>query len=327
MNEEKTTVIVSETYTRAVALTRSIIANAQAAQQSLYEVCKGLKEMRDGKLYKELGYQNFEDYTENEIGIKHSQAAKYVSIAGVLTDETSTRVEQIGVTKLALLAKLDEPTREAVTETVDVGSVTVKELREQISRIESENADLGKQLDAAKESIDNKTKQFQAALDSKEAQLRAAKESGEKSLSDCKTYLNGRIHELEARIQELEEMPVQHDMTDADAAAEIKRLKRELEDAEIQRTLQEKSAEAKARMAADAVREEYEKRIAELTAEKHDAAPDSKAVFKAYLANAADAMNRLMGFLEASSGDENLPFFISKLDSIVEMTQTRRNAL
>ena len=57
MSEEmKPAVIVSEDYTRAVTLTRSIIANAQAAQQSLYEVCKGLKEMRDGKLYKELGH-------------------------------------------------------------------------------------------------------------------------------------------------------------------------------------------------------------------------------------------------------------------------------
>lgn len=55
MNE----VVLSEDYNKAVSLTRRICANAQAAQDSLFEVCKGLKEMHDSKLYKELGYQNF----------------------------------------------------------------------------------------------------------------------------------------------------------------------------------------------------------------------------------------------------------------------------
>ena len=66
-------VIVSAEYTRAVTITKSIIAHAQAMQASLWEVCKGLKEMRDGKLYREIGYQTFEEYCEREIGIKRRQ--------------------------------------------------------------------------------------------------------------------------------------------------------------------------------------------------------------------------------------------------------------
>lgn len=303
-------IIVSADYTRAVALTRSIIANAQAAQQSLYEVCKGLKEMRDGKLYKELGYANFEDYTENEVGIKRRQAHNYIMIAENLSAENVQSIAQIGSTKLTMLAMLDEPTREAVQETVDVESVTVKELKAQIAKLETDK--------------DAKTKQFQAALDAKETQLRSAKESGERSLSECKTYLNGRIRELEERIRELEDMPVQHDLTDADAAEEIKRLKRELEDEQLRYTMLEGSANARARKAADEVRAEYEKKLAEVqSAEK----PDTKAVFKAYLANAADAMKRLLTYLESVREDENLPLYIEKLDGIVEMTQERRNAL
>lgn len=112
--EQTPAVIVSEDYTKAITLTRSIIANAQAAQQSLYEVCKGLKEMRDGKLYKELGYQNFEDYTENEVGIKRRQAYTYIQIASGLSSDFVQSTAQIGTEKLALLAKLDEPTRETV---------------------------------------------------------------------------------------------------------------------------------------------------------------------------------------------------------------------
>lgn len=309
IEETKSTVIVSGDYTRAVALTRSIIANAQAAQQSLYEVCKGLKEMRDGKLYKELGYQNFEEYTENEVGIGYRQAFNYAKLAETYGENLKS-ISGFGSTKLMLLAKLDEPTREAVQESVDVESATVKELKAQIAKLEADK--------------DAKTKQFQAALDAKETQLRSAKESGERSLSECKTYLNGRIRELEDRIKELEDMPVQHDLTDANAAEEIKRLKRELEDEQLRYTMLEGSANARARKAADEVRAAYEKKLAEVqSAEK----PDTKAVFKAYLANAADAMKRLLTYLESVREDENLPLYLEKLDGIVEMTQERRNAL
>jgi DNA polymerase III alpha subunit (gram-positive type) len=330
MNEDKTTVIVSEDYTRAVTLTRNIIANAQAAQQSLYEVCKGLKEMRDGKLYKELGYQNFEDYTENEVGIGRAHAYRYLSIAENLTEDFVSSMRQIGTTKLALLAKLDEPTRETVTETVDVESVTVKELREQISRVESENADLGQKLDAANESLSSKSKQFKEAMDAKDKQLKAVKESGEQSLSECKAYLNGRIHDLEKRIHDMENAPIDHDMTDADAAEEIKRLKRQLEDEQLRFTVLEGDAAAKARRAAEEVRQEYEKKIAEMQSAQpaeQETPADTKAVFKAYLANAADSMSRLLTYLESIKTDANMPLYISKVDGIVEMTQSRRNAL
>ena len=84
----------------------------------------------------------------------------------------------------------------------------------------------------------------------------------------------------------------------------------------------EKSAESKARLAAESVREEYEKKLAE-----QDTAADTKDVFKAYLANAADALTRLLTYLESIRDDKNLPLYISKVDGIVEMTQTRRNAL
>lgn len=328
MNEDKTTVIVSEEYTKAVTLTRSIIANAQAAQQSLYEVCKGLKEMRDGKLYKELGYANFEDYTENEVGIKRRQAYNYIMIAENMSAENVQSIAQIGSTKLTMLAMLDEPTREAVAETVDVESVTVKELKAQITALTAERDEnehaaelLSAELDSAKESLASKDKQFKAAMESKDAQLKAAQDAKESAMSECNN-LNSIIREKESRIRELEEQPIQHDITDVDSAAEIERLKKELEDEQLRVMMVEKSAESKARLAAKSVREEYEKKLAE-----QDTAADTKDVFKAYLANAADALTRLLTYLESIRDDKNLPLYISKVDGIVEMTQTRRNAL
>jgi type I site-specific restriction endonuclease len=282
-------IIVSADYTRAVALTRSIIANAQAAQQSLYEVCKGLKEMRDGKLYKELGYANFEDYTENEVGIKHSQAAKYVSIASVLTDEISTRVEQIGVTKLALLAKLDEPTREAVQESVDVESATVKELKAKV-----------KELEASKEAKD---KQFQAAMESKDAEI-ADVRAGWKRRSDT---LIEKIQMLNAHIKELEERPVEHDVVD---------------------NTEELEALRKERDAARTALADAQKQLAERPMVQ-EALPvmDSREAFRAYLSAAADSMKRLYGYVEAHRSDTNMPFFLEKVSGIVNLANSELNRL
>ena len=329
MNEEtKNAVVVSEDYTRAVTLTRNIIANAQAAQQSLYEVCKGLKEMRDGKLYKELGYQNFADYCENETGIKVSQAKKYVAIADHMTEETASQLAKISTEKLYMLAMLDEPTRETVQETVDVESVTVKELREHISRVESENADLGKKLDAANESLSSKSKQFKEAMDAKDKQLKAVKESGEQSLSECKAYLNGRIHDLEKCIHDMENAPIDHDMTDADAAEEIKRLKRQLEDEQLRFTVLEGDAAAKARRAADEVRHEltqmhekelqtlkdgYEKQLAE-ESKKPDRSALDRAKFYALKNVFEEIVDEMESLLDELHDDPRIRY-INELDN------------
>ena len=76
MNE----ITVTEQYKKAAELNQRIIFTAQMAQKNLYDMCVLLKEMRDDKLYKELGFQNFEDYCENEVGFSRMQAHKYISI-------------------------------------------------------------------------------------------------------------------------------------------------------------------------------------------------------------------------------------------------------
>lgn len=226
--QEEPSVIVSETYTRAVTLTRSIIANAQAAQQSLYEVCKGLKEMRDGKLYKELGYQNFEDYTENEVGIKRRQAYGYISVAENLPSDFVHSSAQIGIKKLELLAKLDEPTREVLTEQVDVENVTVKELRSEIDRITSENADLGQKLDAANEALENRSKQWKASLDSKQNELDELRAGNKRRYE---TLFN-KIKDLNAQLAEAKETASQE--VAVEDTSRIEELEKELADCKRQ---------------------------------------------------------------------------------------------
>lgn len=250
-------------YLAAFNLNARIHYCKDSVERGLAEMCIGIEQMRDGKQYKVLGYSNFEEYCQTEFGFSDRQGRKYADVGKMLGTEnrnSSSGFGDIGINKLALLAKLDEPTREVLTEAVDVENATVKELKAQISalqrdkdKLETETADLGQKLDAAEETIGKKDKQ-----------IKEARESGEKSLDECKNYLNGKIRELENRIYEMENAPIDHDMTDEDAAEEIKRLKRELEDEQLRVIMLEKSGEAKARNAADAVRDEQERKRMEM---------------------------------------------------------------
>lgn len=123
-------------FQEAYELNQRIIAAAQMAQKSLYEMCVLLKQMRDGKQYKVLGYYNFEDYCEEEVGMKHSNAYRYISIVENVKNFPS--MGQIGMTKLSLLASLSESQQEEIQQTVNVEDVSVRELKAEIARLKEE---------------------------------------------------------------------------------------------------------------------------------------------------------------------------------------------
>lgn len=134
MNNE---IATTENYAKAIEVHKKIIANAQIAQSSILEMGKGLKEMCDGKLYKELGYATFEDYTQREFGMNRNQAYKYISITENLSENfVSLRIQNAGVTKLYLLSTLSEEQQAEITDVADIEKITVKELKEQIKMLE-----------------------------------------------------------------------------------------------------------------------------------------------------------------------------------------------
>ena len=319
-------------YLEAFNLNARIHYCKDSVERGLAEMCILIEQMRNGKQYKALGYQNFEEYCQTEFGFSRMNGVRYADIGKMLNGQNVTSMLQnadaLGMTKLSLLAKLDEPTREAVTETVDVENATVKELQNEINRITSENADLGQKLDAAQESLAIKDKQFKEAMDAKDRQLKAVKESGEHSLNECRDYLNDRIHELENRIREMENAPIDHDMTDADAAEEIKRLQRELEDEQLKSMMLEKSAESRANRAADAVRHEltqmhetelqtlregYEKQLAEESKNPDRSALD-RAKFYALKNVFEEIVDELENLLDELHDDPRIRY-INELDN------------
>lgn len=188
-------------YLAAFNLNARIHYCKDSVERGLAEMCIGIEQMHSEKQYKVLGYQNFEEYCKTEFGFTRIQGAKYADVGKMLNDQnvnSSLHFEELGINKLALLAKLDEPTREVLTEQVDVENVTVKELRSEIDRITSENADLGQKLDAANEALETRSKQWKASLDSKQNELDELR-AGNKRRYDI---LFNKIKDLNAQLAE-----------------------------------------------------------------------------------------------------------------------------
>ena len=297
--QQSSVIVESAEYTRAVSLHRRICANAQAAQDSLYEMCKALKEMHDQKLYRELGYSSFEDYTEKEVGIRKVQAYKYIAIGNAENVHSS---EHLGVTKLALLAKLDEPQREELQQTVNVEEVSVKELKAKI-------ADLSKQKDKLIDELKQAGEEKAGYKDRQDKLLTRNKELV-KELEDseaCRDKLSSDLNEsrdtvmsLEKQIEELESKPV-----DAyENTAKINELTAKISEMEVE------NAAKLARL-----KSEYESKTA-------GESEVCRAVFQAYLTSAADALHRLCDFAEEHKPSEEFNYYIARINKLISHAES-----
>ncbi len=203
-------IIITENYSRAVSLHRRICANAQAAQESLFEVCKGLKEMRDSKLYKELNYSEFNDYCKSELGMTDRTAYKYISIAENLSENLVKSTSLIGTEKLYLLAKLDEHERQEIIQNNDLESTSVKELKNKISDLKKANDRLLEKASQAEKNAEDSRKKESEAW----GKISVLKTDSEMQIQ--------KISQLEKQIQELEKNPKQVAVEDTTKINELK---------------------------------------------------------------------------------------------------------
>ncbi len=295
---------VTENYIKAVNLNCRIITSGQLAQQNLYEVCKGLKEMRDGKLYKELGYKNFEEYCETEINVTRRQAYRFVQIAEKCSQDFVTSMSQIGSTKLLLLAQLDESDRTEITESTDLENTTVRELEEKISDLKKANDRLMDKVNEEQEAV-KKSRQNESQACEKVSILETDNEFYKTKVSQLEETLKEKdkdILNLEGTIEELESRPVEvavsesHEVKNLEIAMnkmnsewEKKYSDLEEEGFRIRREDFQKHKEEMDKVIAD-----YEKKLSEGAGT--EVITDTKEVFKAYLATAVDAVKRLTDF-------------------------------
>lgn len=205
----------------AQALHQRIVNDAQTAAESIWDMAKAIKEMRDGKHYKSLLYANFEGYCEEALGMSRAHAYRYIQIAEGMTAEKVASMRQIGTTKLALLATVTEEQQEIVTTAVDVESATVKELKAEIDKLKgrAEKAEQEKKAAENMQSIerahrkeaDAAFERAQARISSLEADKQQYAEADDKikRLNAEIANNNDYIGTLQAKIKELENRPVE----------------------------------------------------------------------------------------------------------------------
>lgn len=291
---------ITDSYLKAVNINRNIIVNVRTIEMSLYEVCKGLKEMRDSKLYKELGYQNFEEYCENETEISRRSAYKYISIIENLPENFVSPGAQIGVSKLYLLSTLSEEERTEITENTDLESVSKRELEEKIKEIRSLNT----KLDTA--------------------------ENEKESLKEELGQISRERENLYRQVKELEARPIDITVRESDSheIANMKEAMKICDDqwAEKYNELQESTIVQNRRIhqeykeKIDSLTAEYEQKLAKMPAqsEKQVSVPDMKETFKFYYSMTYNAFSTLILFVKKQEKNDR-QFCFERLDKLMDL--------
>lgn len=319
-------ITVSEQHRQAIELHQKIIVSANLAQQNIWDMCNGLKTMRDNKLYKELGYQNFEDYCETEVGFSARNARNYIAIVERVNLENRKSISHLGMTKLSLLATISEPEQAEIAEKLDLENTTVKQLKAEIDKLKDEkqeatdkSIDYCRQLNNAKKDADYYKQQ---ADTSKESYRNIENQLAEEKNKNFK--LTNKVQELESRpievavaeptdyerrlnetIKSIEKENEKHnDRLEAEYRENEKIVRKQLED-EKQEALRKQ-------------KEEYEERLKNV--QTADGSSDDKDVFKAYFSIAYDSFVRMLDFAKQSQEKE---FFKGKVEHLIEALATQ----
>lgn len=309
---------LSAEYIKAAELDRRIKTSAQLAQQSLYDMCMGFKEMRDSRLYKELGYSDFGDYCEKETGFSRMNVYNYIRVAEKLPQDFVNSSLQIGVKKLTLLAKLSDEERTELAENIDLESTTVKELKVKIDILQNErdramesNAEASHQVFMAdKKVLEMKNKVTQLEAEIKELENRpieVAVETDSKEVANLKDAMRRVDLDWSEKYSKLEE----------DSLKDRRELLQKAEQAEKDK--QDKLSQLREEL--DRTKAEYEKKLAG----KVDIAPvqDDKAIFKAYLSTAVDSVTRLVDFVNEHNDSDNYGLFTQKARQLADIINSK----
>lgn len=309
---------LSAEYIRAAELDRRIKTSAQLAQQSLYDMCMGFKEMRDSRLYKELGYSDFGDYCEKETGFSRMNVYNYIRVAEKLPQDFVNSSLQIGVKKLTLLAKLSDEERTELAENIDLESTTVKELKAKIDILQNErdramesNAEASHQVFMADKKVlemKNKVTQLEAEIKELESRpIEVAVETDSKEVANLKDAMRRVDLDWSEKYSKLEE----------DSLKDRRELLQKAEQAEKDK--QEKLSQLREEL--DRTKAEYEKKLAGKT--EITSTQDDKAIFKAYLSTAVDSVTRLVGFVNEHNDSDNYGLFTQKARQLADIINSK----
>lgn len=261
---------------QAMGLHYEIVAAAKAAASSLLALGRKLKQMRDTKGYKRLGFESFADYTERAVGIRQRQAYNYISVVENIPARLVEENAAAGVTKLALLAKLG-PADQREVSGQDLAHITVTELKQIIEEKNGLAEQLSMLQDAAEPATEAESTEVDLdtlraqALEQARAEVAAEhrKELAEQSRrlqQDHLEEMDRQMHKVAADQQDALEcrMREYRQSTDREAEEKVRKIRAEA---------QEKIKKAKAEAAQEAEKKlEEERQAARRDQEERDRA-------------------------------------------------------
>lgn len=290
-NEIITTDVNSPEYSAALALHQQIITNGTIAANALLEMCRCLKQMRDDKLYTALGYDDFGVYCEDKANIKSRQAYTYIKIYEELPPAFLQSNAKHGVTKLELLTHINPLDREDFAEKVDIGELTVQELKAEIERLKVENCEKGEQLSL----FEDKTKSLEKEK-RKESMRATDLEQQLKVLSEKPAEVAVREpdpEELDKLVQKaLAEDKVKH-------SAEISKLKDKLDKSEREKAALQEQVDG-----AESASQEKVKALEDKLAKAENNADAEQITMKFYLGELQKDLQQISAELEKILDEE-----------------------
>ena len=290
----------------AAAMHFEIVQAAKTAVNSLLDLGRKLKRMRDSGRYKDLGFSSFAEYTEAAVGIKQRQAYNYITVVESLPARLIEENAAAGVTKLALLSKLNPEDREDLTGDT-LANITVAELKKLVEERDAMAQQLN--LFQQEEQVEPVAEVEAEPIDADAIRRQAIEETRQQMAAE---FAEKRAKLEAAHAAEINEATLKAEKA---AAAEVRKAK----------------ADAKQK-----AKEETEKQVAQARREAaREAAAQQEAKDRAALTQAqqaeAEARERAEAMakqLAASSDEDGVRFFLlfeqltDKVDAMRELAAT-----
>lgn len=237
---------LSEGYQEAISLHNQIVESGNTAATYLLEMARGLKRMRDQKLYTALGYTSFEDYAEQMAGIKQRQAYKYIATYERFGEKFLLDHGSLGITKLELLAQIPATDLTDFEEEHPVEDLSVSQLKELTEKYRNQ----GEQMSLLQDEND-KLKAEQAKTPDSAAEITALQEKIAQ-LEQASTALpdEKELKKIQKEAEKAAKAKVQTDLDKAkrDAAEKIRKAETDavskIQKAEAERSAAEQRLQA-----------------------------------------------------------------------------------
>jgi len=332
--------VMSVEYSQAVQADDLVNNGLKLAQIGISQMCAGVKMMHDGKLYKQFGFQNFEEYCKSK-GFSEKGGRRLVKIAEMLEQEKNrtslTDFSKLGVTVLGLLATLEPEQRDELVQNIDLETASTRDIEKEIKVMKAQHkADIEVIHKQHEAELDRQKAGYEASLKDQREMLKQARSVAENykqrmmAAKEKSETLTGHIAELERQIEELESAPkdvkIAVPIEVTDQLHELEQTKAALE-SELQET---KKREQEAREEIDRiieesadVTEELEKlqmEVAELKSKPvPKAVPDGKELFRPRYKAFLQALGELADFTSTQKDSPDYAFMLKKLEDARNM--------